>query len=192
VADQDATGGSRSSHRSRLKQTGLIAALVLIVGWVGFEFLMAAVGDRGSGGGDGDAPKLIDWQYDYQTALAKAKARDQPVLLEFTADWCPPCQWMKRHVFSDPEVAQAIESRYVPIRVDASEQAAPERKMMQRWGVRGIPTFIVLDGSGESLMRFAGRRDKAAFLQWVKSGPAPSTQPAEQVEQAAMTGSAVD
>jgi thiol:disulfide interchange protein len=152
----------RPPRASRIRQIGLIVALLLIVGWIGFHLLSAAASH-----GPTD-PGLVDWRGDYTAALAEARQRDQRVLLKFTADWCPPCRWMDRNVFSKPSVAKAIESRYMPVKVDATEEAEPEMRMMQRWAVRGIPTMIILNAEGEEIARAPGRVETEALLKWLK------------------------
>lgn len=154
---------------------GLIVAVALLAGWVALQLWQPA---------SGSASSLVTWRSDYDAALAEAERRGQPVLLKFTADWCPPCQWMNRHVYSERRVARAIERRFMPVEVDLTERGRQERAFASKWGVRGIPTLIMLDREGESIARRVGRVRQAALMDWFEQGPA-ATQPAT----AAQTGS---
>jgi thioredoxin 1 len=75
----------------------------------------------------------------YRAALASG----QPVLLEFSADWCGPCQQVKPLVH---ELAAEVagKAKVVPIDVDQQPDLA------QQYGVSGIPCFVVLRNGKES------------------------------------------
>ena len=42
--------------------------------------------------------------------------------------------------------------------------SAEGRELAVRWGVRGVPTLIVLDGRGETVLRQVGRLQKDTVL----------------------------
>lgn len=42
-------------------------------------------------------------------------------MIFFTADWCSPCRIMKRQVFADHEVMEAINSNVVPVEIDIDD-----------------------------------------------------------------------
>ncbi len=85
----------------------------------------------------------VRWRDDLPAALAEARAANKPVLLYFTADWCGPCQYMKRNVFSDAGVGRATEA-YVPVRIDHDVR----QDLIVQYQVEGIPWFGVLDADG--------------------------------------------
>ena len=59
-----------------------------------------------------------------------------PVLVDFTAAWCPPCKAIAPHV---EEVARRYEGRARVGKCDADTQAA----LAARYGVRGLPTLLL-------------------------------------------------
>jgi thiol:disulfide interchange protein len=106
----------------------------------------------------------IAWRTDYVAALEESKRTGKPVFLNFTADWCPPCQVMKWDVWPNEDVRQALESKYIPVYLDAD---LPTSSMPgARYGVETIPTFIIADGEGRALKEGGpmGRREMVAFL----------------------------
>jgi thioredoxin 1 len=77
---------------------------------------------------------------------------DDPVLVDFTAAWCPPCRVMK------PVLAELAadrgDLRIVQLDVDEHQRTAAA------YGVLSMPTFILFQNGAEAL-RLVGARPKA-------------------------------
>jgi thiol:disulfide interchange protein len=141
----------------------IVAALLLILRVVlGFrETPSQAVPPAGPLSG-ADA---VQWRT-LEVGVAEARASGRPVLYDFTAEWCPPCRLMQRQVFSDPQAAAALESRFVPVRVldrqrEEGHNARWVDSLQARYRVNAFPTLIVTDAGGAGETRrvegFMGR-----------------------------------
>ncbi len=77
-------------------------------------------------------------------AFARARAERKPVLLSIAASWCHWCHEMDRTSYADPSIVAIINTRFVPIRVDADER--PD--ISERYNLGGWPTtaFLTPDG----------------------------------------------
>mgnify|MGYP006268655107 CR=1 FL=1 len=149
----------------------LLVAALLVTGWIAiFSPSAAPPPEQGE-------PGHIPWQSDFAAATAQARAAGKPTLLFFTADWCGPCQTLKADVLWRPEVAAAIERRSVPVKVDLTSPGEAENRLAQRFGVRGIPTLILLSPEGEPMQRAVGGVSPTQLTgRWLNADPQPGLQ----------------
>ena len=94
-------------------------------------------------------------------ALALAKAQGKPVLVDFSAIWCPTCRVLHAEVFTNDEVKLAIAAGYVLSRVDYESPEA--RAFMQRYDVQRFPSLIVLSAEGMLVRRVPMSFDPATL-----------------------------
>jgi thioredoxin 1 len=87
--------------------------------------------------------------------LRSALASGQPVLLEFYAEWCPPCRSVGPVV---DELARELEGKAKVVRFDVDEHSDIARE----YGVQSIPAFIALK-NGKETSRQVGAIEKAAM-----------------------------
>jgi uncharacterized protein len=80
-------------------------------------------------------------------AFERAARERKPVLLSIGASWCHGCAVMERTTYADPGIAETINARVVPVRVDADRR--PD--INDRYNLDGWPTTAFLTPSGEIL-----------------------------------------
>ena len=68
------------------------------------------------------------------TFAAEVLESDKPVLVDFTASWCPPCRAM--NPILDEIAASRDDLRIVKLDVDDNQQTAAQ------YGVMSMPTFM--------------------------------------------------
>lgn len=114
---------------------------------------------------------LVSWR---APGAGEAAARSgTAVMYDFTADWCPPCQAMKRDLFSDRASARAIESMVLPVRVldRAREEGRNPPKVAElqaRYRITGFPTLVVVGAPGTQPQVLEGYPGRQATLQWIR------------------------
>jgi len=89
----------------------------------------------------------ISWLPWNKKAFRKAKELDKPLLLAISAVWCHWCHVMDKTTYSDREVAELVEEKFVPIRVDRDQRPDIDK----RYNMGGWPTTAFLTPDGEVL-----------------------------------------
>ena len=102
------------------------------------------------------------WLDDYDAALKKAADENKHIVVDFSgSDWCGWCKRLDKEVFTTDAFKKAAAEKYVLLMVDSpmkksllTEKAAKENpKLVEKFGVKGFPTVVVLDPKGEEVCR---------------------------------------
>ena len=134
--------GTRMARHERMLWAALVV-LVVSVQWPalkGFYYRAADVPPP---------PTSIQWHSDLASALLEAQRTEKTVLVDFSADWCPPCIVTKHDVWPADAVEHAVSQSYVPLLIDVDRDSTAAG----RYGVHGIPTILVLDAEGQVIRR---------------------------------------
>jgi|GEM_PF-2374385 len=99
----------------------------------------------------------IAWHGNFQAAAQQAAAQRKPLLVMVKASWCGPCHKMLKQTFPDPALAARINSHFIPVLIDADEQAAT----VQALGISAFPTVVVLSPDRKVMSRLTGFQSAA-------------------------------
>ena len=113
----------------------------------------------------------IPWQPYSEQALVEARAAGRGVIIDTFADWCIPCKELDQATFADAAVRTEAE-RFVTLKLDltGSDAGSEAARAKTRFGIRGVPTVIFLDGGGKEIaeLRLEGFEKPNAFLDRMK------------------------
>ena len=130
---------------------------------------------------------------DYEQGMAAAKAEHKPVIIDFTGFGCVNCRKMEAAVWSDPQVADILNNKYIlislyvddktplatPIEVEENGQKRTLRTVGDKWsylqrvkfGANAQPFYVLLNEEGHPL---AGSRsydeDIQGYIDFLKKG----------------------
>ena len=97
----------------------------------------------------------------FEEGLARGKRLGKPVLVDFSAIWCPACLQLEHDVLDTPEFAKASKD-FVKVRIDLDWEGSQALKT--RYHVKDIPTLVLVNADGEELARLHGYRPKRVML----------------------------
>ena len=130
---------------------------------------------------------------DYEQGMAAAKAEHKPVIIDFTGFGCVNCRKMEAAVWSDPQVADILNNKYIlislyvddktplatPIEVEENGQKRTLRTIGDKWsylqrvkfGANAQPFYVLLNEEGHPL---AGSRsydeDIQGYIDFLNKG----------------------
>ncbi len=131
--------------------------------------------------------------FDYDQALACAKAQGKPIFIDFTGHGCVNCREMEANVWSDPRVKEMLRNDFIICALyvddktslpkeewytssyDGKEKKTIGRKyadfQISKFGTNAQPYYCLLDHNGNLLMKpRAYDLDKDAFVTFLKDG----------------------
>ena len=130
---------------------------------------------------------------DYELGMSAARAEGNPVIIDFTGFGCVNCRKMEAAVWSDPQVADILNNKYVlislyvddktalpePVEVTENGQTRTLRTVGDKWsylqrvkfGANAQPFYVLLDNDG---MPLNGNRsyneDIQEYIQFLNTG----------------------
>jgi thiol:disulfide interchange protein len=128
-----------------------------------------AVGGAGEAGG---GPVWLKNQY--REALAKAKAENKMVFVNFTGYACTNCHWMKANMFPKPDIAAQLKDFVlVDLYTDGTDSISEQNQQLEekRFGTVAIPFYAIVDPDEKVIATFPGlTRNTQEFASFLKSG----------------------
>ena len=120
----------------------------------------------------GNPNEELPWMTnDFQGALARAKAENKKVFVDFTGYTCTNCRWMEANMFVLPEVRAEMEKFVlVSLYTDGEGEVYERQQQFQQdtFQTVALPFYAVFDAEGKPVATFPGlSRDKVEFIDFL-------------------------
>jgi len=104
----------------------------------------------------------VVWSQSYDVGMKVAKMEQSPILLFFSASWCPWCRKLEQGVLTQPQVASELR-KFICVKLDVDKN----RDVALAYGIASLPKVIVVNTYGEIIGDWLGYRDTKEFLQLI-------------------------
>lgn len=109
------------------------------------------------------------WTYFSDEVYSASLSSNQPMIIDFYADWCIPCKELDSFTFSDLRVIDETK-RFNTIKVDMTKSLSAEtERLRNKFKIVGMPTVLVLNSNGEEVKRITGFVTADEFLNVISS-----------------------
>lgn len=124
-----------------------------------------------------------------QFAIEQAKKGNKPLLIVFSAQWCPACNMLDENVWQSKKF-QDQSKNVVKLVLDVDSDISWDLK--ERFKVGGYPTTVLTTSTLNEIGRFVGYRNEAAVSNWLKSQVALKDNPIEFIVSKVQNGAALE
>jgi protein disulfide-isomerase len=104
--------------------------------------------------------EAVHWHKDLESAKAVAKQTGRLVLVHFWTPSCGPCMALNQNVFNQPGVANAIETQFVPVKLNADENSATATW----YGITRVPMDVIVTPDGQMVAKLVSPPTPAAYV----------------------------
>ncbi len=99
----------------------------------------------------------------FAEGLEKARAENKMVFIDCFTEWCGPCKMLSANVFTQAEVGELFNSRFVNLKIDMEKGEGVE--LAKRFAITAYPTLLMLDAEGNVQHRVVGYIEPAALIE---------------------------
>lgn len=103
----------------------------------------------------------IKWIPYSESVLAQAKAENQPVILDFMAEWCAACLELEEKTYTHPEFIE-LSKQFKLVKIDATEDLPEVKQILEKYKIKGLPTVMFINKKGDILSELTFTQ----FLDW--------------------------
>ena len=105
-----------------------------------------------------DISDKIQWGNNLDLALTQAFESNKIIMIDFMAQWCPPCKKMDQETFSNQNVIKKL-NEFILLKIDVDKQQDIAKKYngnARKYGGMGIPNILFLDKEKNIVHRIVG------------------------------------
>jgi len=113
-----------------------------------------------------DSRHGIQWGNNLDSAFTIASNSNKIIMIDFMAEWCPPCKKMDKNTFSNTNIINKS-NEFIAVRIDVDKQqniAEQYNGNARKYGGIGIPNILFLDKEKKNIRHIVGFHDVDQLL----------------------------
>jgi thiol-disulfide isomerase/thioredoxin len=109
--------------------------------------------------------KVMQYETDYDVALAKAKKEKKALMVFMSTSYCPWCRKLESQILAKESIDAKIHEKYVPVMLNYDKKKFPEKLLK----IKITPTLYIINSeSGKIEEKVVGYNNRSAFLHLLK------------------------
>ncbi|WP_019988552.1 thioredoxin family protein [Rudanella lutea] len=136
--------------------------------WLPFALLLLVASTTWAGNKNPKADEGIRFNSaSWAEVLKKAKAENRLIFLDAYASWCGPCKMLQKNVFTQKEVGDYFNKKFINVKIDMERGEGP--MLAQRYPLEAYPTLFFINGNGKVVKKAIGYMSPDELLNVAKS-----------------------
>lgn len=150
-----------------MKNLVYILSTLLVAGLLSFRYTAEEV-ETAEG-------EKIEW-LSLEEAYKRNQQEPRKIFIDVYTDWCGWCKKMDKDTFSQAEVAEYVNKNYYAVKLNAESSKAhqlgkgklTEQQAAQQWGVRSLPTIVLMEEDFKTIVPVGGYKKPKDFLKMLE------------------------
>jgi thioredoxin-related protein len=105
----------------------------------------------------------VQWQQDYDKALASARESKKLVVVDLYTDWCGWCKKLDKDVYANAIVSERLSKNFVTVKINP-EKSSRAAQLAKQFGTRGYPHIVFVNADGKKIGEIGGYVPADEFL----------------------------
>ncbi|UKJ06794.1 thioredoxin family protein [Solitalea lacus] len=114
----------------------------------------------------------IEFLHNLDEALAKAKAENKMVFIDFYTSWCGPCKMLSNEVFPQAKVGSYFNSQFINCKIQCDDKGVGV-ELGKKYQINAYPTLMFIDKNGAIVHSTAGAPSADGLIELAKTAANP-------------------
>ncbi len=103
----------------------------------------------------------------WEEIVSKAQNEQKYIFVDFYADWCGPCIWMSKEVFTTDEAGEFFNKEFINVSIDAEKEYL---QLVEKTYIEAYPTLVIYNAQGQEITRSVGALDAPELIDFGNRG----------------------